>query len=83
MTNLELRGCVLLERKEKMNRTYQSLRDHLPMDNYSVFSGRNILVRCVLTVTALLLQLTFFIGSGQDPNTLSHSVPYMLPAMYK
>ena len=38
---------MFLTWKERTDGTYQSLRGHL--DNYSVFSGRNILVRCVLT----------------------------------
>ena len=37
---------MFLAWKERTDGTYQSLRDHL--DSYSVFSGRNILVRYVL-----------------------------------
>ena len=42
---------MFLAWKERTGGTYQSLRDHL--DNYSVFSGRNILVRYVLTFTVV------------------------------
>jgi len=42
---------MFLTWKERTDGTYRSLRDHL--DNYSVFSGRNVLVRYVLTFIVL------------------------------
>ena len=51
---------MFLAWKERTDGTYQSLRDHL--DNYSMFSGRNALVRYVLTfIVCLILTLDHFL----------------------